>query len=173
MNHFITKAILLILIVTIFNSSCSKKSVKEIPVKAKKPVQEEIMSTLDGMFTAYEKRDIEAIMSFYSKDADMVVIGIGSDKKRIGPEELRAGFKQDFAKANTGVEICLPWTLISISESGSTAWVAVDAVYSLKTKGKINDIPFRMTSVLEKFDGKWLIVQSHSSVPINSLDENQ
>jgi len=58
------------------------------------------------------------------------------------------------------------WTLgpQSISSAGAGAWPAGDVVIRVVLRDRTLDVPHRLTTVLERRDAKWLIVQMHLSV---------
>ncbi|MFQ6025906.1 MAG: nuclear transport factor 2 family protein [Dehalococcoidia bacterium] len=67
-------------------------------MKADTTTETEVMATLNNWADSYSKRDIDALMSFLSPNADLVLYGIGADEKRIGPGELKIQVQRDWAQ---------------------------------------------------------------------------
>ena len=64
----------------------------------------EIQSVLDKFCAGYGKKDIDALLSLFDADPDVLVIGTGEDEKRTGLEEIRIQFERDFANPSSS-----PW----------------------------------------------------------------
>ena len=131
-------------------------------MKADAKTEAEVMSILNKLIEGYESRDMDSVLSCYAPDPDLVCIGTGVDEKRIGLNEVKAQLERDLAQS-AAISVEQGWS--SVSAAGSVAWVAADATIHVKASGQEISFPGRLTAVLEKRGGKWLIVQRHFSVP--------
>lgn len=122
------------------------------------------------MVEGYAKRDWNILESLFASDPDIVMYGTGKDEKRIGTTEIKAQAERDWAQSES-TALSFEWT--SVSAAGNVAWVATDATFRIKAGGQEIVLPARMTAVLEKRDGKWLIVQSHFSLPATEQAEGE
>ena len=128
------------------------------------------MSVLNGLAKSYGERDIDRVMALFAPDADVVWYGSGPDEKRIGTAEIRAQIERDWAQSDAA---SITYGHTSISSAGPVAWVAADLTFNVKVAGQEFDIDGRLTNVLEKREGEWLMVQGHFSVPSTAQDEGE
>lgn len=131
-------------------------------MKADNKTESEVRAALTTMANAYAKRDLRKFMSCFAPDADAVLYGTGADEKRVGPEEITAQVHRDWAQTETASMV---FASTSVSAAGAVAWAAIDGSFKLQAGGQNMNLPARVTIVLEKRDGKWLIVHSHFSTP--------
>jgi ketosteroid isomerase-like protein len=111
---------------------------------------------------AYKARNLKNLMECFVPDPDVVLYGTGADEKRVGPEQVRAQVERDWAQTES-IELSIAWK--SISVAGSVAWAALDGAFKIRAGGQDMTLPARVSVVLEKRDGKWLIVHAHFSTP--------
>jgi ketosteroid isomerase-like protein len=100
----------------------------------------------------------------------VVFIGTGADEKCIGLAEIKAEFERAFSHSEE-VYIKLDW--YSVSAAGPVAWVTADASIYAKVGGQETHFPIRLTTVLEQRNGRWLVVQSHDSLPAASQKDGE
>ena len=131
-------------------------------MKADSRTEGEVKTILHSFADAYRKRDRKAFFECIAPDADIVMYGTGADEKSIGPEQIHIQIERDWAQSDNAV-LLFDWT--TVSSLGLVAWVAVDGEFRFKAGGKDETIPARATFVLEKREGRWLIVQAHFSTP--------
>lgn len=127
-----------------------------------KVVEADVKKIMSRMMEACAKKDVDAIMALVAHNENVVFIGSGEDEKVVGWKEIKAGYERDFAQADS-IKITMPW--VTISSAGRVAWVSADETYDAVSGGRKIKMEGRMTAVLEKRRGKWLIVQMHFSVP--------
>lgn len=121
-----------------------------------------VQRVIDEVAEAFESRDIDKMMSLFSDDDDLVVIGTGADERKVGKAEARSLFKRDWAQSEAS-SIIYNWTVVS--SAGGVAWAAVDgSVYARVGQREIH-LPIRMSLVLKKSGARWRIVHWHVSVP--------
>jgi uncharacterized protein (TIGR02246 family) len=124
----------------------------------------EVREALKFWFDAYAKRDAEGLLSMVAPDDDVVFIGTDADEKKLGREGLLEGLQRDFAYADS-ITVELPW--ISISGSGTVAWIAADYIYHVIVEGLEVQVKGRLTLIMEKRGERWLIVHAHFSAPVD------
>lgn len=124
-----------------------------------------VKAILDQMLYAQENKDLEAFIACFSHDINIVHFGTDID-------EIWYNWSSFYEWMNRAILLksdlifTVKDTHISLNKSNDTAWYSqlLDTCY--ETKGEPRRLEgFRHTGVLEKRNNKWLIVQSHMSVP--------
>jgi len=128
----------------------------------------EVKDTLNRFSNAFGKRDMGSLMSLLAPDPDVAFFGTGADEERFGPSEIQAQFQRDWAQSES---TSIDFDQLSVSSHGEVAWVAGDATLKATASGKEMTFPGRITSVMEKRDGHWLIEQWHLSVPMAGQEQ--
>ncbi|MBN1762244.1 MAG: nuclear transport factor 2 family protein [Methanomicrobia archaeon] len=141
-------------------------------MKADKKTEAEIRAVLERMAEAYENKDVDAVMSCYAPDPDVVSIGTGKDEKYIGPEQLRRAYERDFTQSES-VAMTFDWLSVSTAAAGNVAWLASDITIHVQVSGKHLTLSGRLTGVVENRGGNWLLVQGHFSLPAAEQPEGQ
>jgi ketosteroid isomerase-like protein len=113
---------------------------------------------------AFRHKDLNAIMLPYVHDSTLFVFDVSTPREHVGWDAYRADWKSSFGliKGNP---------TFSISELFATISGDVAYTHSIQSfsgnMGNLHAMTVRVTDVLRKIKGKWLIVQEHVSVPIN------
>ncbi len=128
------------------------------------------MSVVSQFVEAFGTHDLNKSLALFVPDSDVVFIGTGGDEKCIGLAEIKTELERAFSQSEQSL-IRIDW--YSVSAAGSVAWGAADAVIKAKVSGQEISFPVRLTTVLEQRGGKWLIVQSHASVPAAGQKEGE
>jgi ketosteroid isomerase-like protein len=131
-------------------------------MRASPTTQAAIQATLEQWADAYSERDLDRALALVATDDDVVGIGTGQDEWRIGPEEFRAQIERDFSQAEA---LSVQYEPAVVSEAGSVAWVAGRATVQARVDGQDLSLAGRFTVVLERRAGRWLLMQTHFSVP--------
>ena len=157
MKNFIILVVATILIV----SGCTPK----VDIEAEKAV---VRVVLDDLEKALETNDLELLSKLYSHSPDNIFIGTDMAERWVGYDSFIEAQKQFFVSVEKGSEITSHDVVLAINKSGDVAWVS----YLMDWKGKSSGEAFafegmRITIVIEKQDGKWVIVHSHGSVPVS------
>jgi ketosteroid isomerase-like protein len=139
-------------------------------MKADAETEAEVKSVLDRFAKDYENRDIDDLLSLFAPDSDVVMFGTGADEKRVGLVEIRKQAERDWSRSDA---TAIKFGQTSISAAGSVAWLATDATFMVRFDGQEYNLDGRATGVLEKRDGKWLLVQGHFSVPSGGQSEGE
>ena len=140
-------------------SSC----VQQVDFDAEK---EQVNAVLDICNKGWETQDIAAISNVYAQDSDMIAFGTDLAERFVGWEDLEKSIKEMFAAFND-VTYEISNRTIKIGKSGDVAWFTeIQDIKLIMNEEKIELKNGRNTGVLEKRDGKWVIVQSHFSLPV-------
>src|SRR5207248_6976158 len=105
-------------------------------------------------------RGIDGAIALFADDPDVFLLGSGVDEARAGHGAIREQIERDLTQSDA-----LSWILSpqSISAAGSVAWTSGDVVVRVTMGGQTLDIPHRLTTVLERRGGEWLVQQMHLS----------
>jgi ketosteroid isomerase-like protein len=139
-------------------------------MKADTKTENEVLAVLNKMSEAYARRDIDGIRAVVAPDPDVVMFGTGADEKRVGRAEIQAQAERDWSQTEaTSFQLGEH----AVSAAGMVAWAAADITFNVKAAGQELALPGRMTSVLEKRENHWLIVQAHFSFPAAEQAEGE
>ena len=139
-------------------------------MKADARTEAEVIAVLNQVKEAFNKRDLNSIPTLFAPDPDVVFYGTGADEKGIGQAGIKAEWERAFTQSEAS-SIELGW--YSVSAAGSVAWIASDCVTRAKVGGQELSFPIRFTTVLEKRNSRWLVVQSHASMPAAGQKEGE
>ncbi|MBI4965868.1 MAG: nuclear transport factor 2 family protein [Desulfomonile tiedjei] len=131
--------------------------------KADPQIEKEVKEYLDLSAKAYESKDVAGTMALIAPDAEVVFIDGDSEKPVVGQAAIKAAYEQEFGQIK-GASIKYTSTLVGAK--GDVAWFAAQCAVSVDTGEEKVTLPAHWTGVLEKRDGKWLLVQSHLSFPM-------
>ena len=131
-------------------------------------IKKEVTDVLLRLIKAEESADISAFSECFAHDNTLV--HIGTDRDEIWYNWVSF---YEFAKAqipkHKGETINHKETVVHHNPRGDVAWYSQLLDRCPETKGDNVSIEgFRHTGVMEKRDGKWVIVQSHLSFPYNT-----
>ncbi len=121
-----------------------------------------VNSTLDKVAEAFEERDLDKIMSLFSPDEDIIVIGTGADERKVGKNEVRSLFKRDWSQSEAS---SIVYTSKAIFFEGKIAWAIAETAFYARIGSREIHLPTRLTIIMKKMDKKWLIVHWHASLP--------
>jgi ketosteroid isomerase-like protein len=131
-------------------------------VKADKETQTQVTLTLKAMFDAYSKRDLNGFLSFWAPDPDVFMLGSGADEKSVGIQEFVKSLKRDWGQSDAA---SIEHKDIAVSMAGSVSWFTTDIIIHGKINTEKFTLPCRLTGVMEKRNGNWLLMQMHFSIP--------
>jgi ketosteroid isomerase-like protein len=131
-------------------------------MKASPQTQEGVQATLQQWKDAYSQRDLDGALAVIAPDEDVVGIGTGPDEWRVGPEQFKTQIERDFAHSEA---LSVEYEPLVVSEAGPVAWVAGRATVQAWVDGQDLTLTGRFTAVLEHRGGRWLLVQTHFSLP--------
>lgn len=131
--------------------------------KADPQIEKEVKEFLDRHAKAYESKDLAAVMALIAPDEDVVFVDGDSEKPVIGPAAIKAAYEREFSQIKSAT---LKYTSTWIGGKGDTAWFSAQCAVTVDTGEEKIALPAHWSGVLEKRDGKWLLVQSHLSFPM-------
>lgn len=156
------KFIILLFSAFIFLPGCQQKECFDLEKEKK-----EVALVLEKYVIANEDQKIELAEEIWADDEGIVAFGTGSDEKLVGWKAIRKTIQKQF-DTFTDTYISVSDQKININNTGNTAWFSEIVNYNfIRDSIPMSYEGIRYTGVLEKRDGKWVIVQSHMSIPAN------
>lgn len=143
--------------------SCTVKTEKStVDLKAEKG---KVEAVLEQYVVANMEQDFNLIASIWEEDEAIVMIGTDSDERLVGWNTIERAVKNQFTVfQNTFISVSDQ--MIRLNETGNTAWFAESLKYNFIYNDEARSFDnIRFTGVLEKLNGKWLLVQGHISIP--------
>ena len=124
-----------------------------------------VKEVIDRFYHLYETQDMELFNNLIADDDSMVNFGTDAVEYWVGRTPLKESFQKQWA-AFEEPQVSLRDLVVKISESGTVAWYSLFIDFRVKFKGEITEWKgARSTGVVEKRNGKWVIVQFHNSMP--------
>ena len=153
-------SVLIPLIALLLLSACTP----ELDLAAEKA---KVKIVVDQLEEAFESEDIDLYGSIIAKDPDMVNLGTDVGERIVGWETLMEQYRQQNASYEN-TELTVSDQVIKLNATGNTAWFSEIVDWEVDSQGEHFSVKgSRLTGVLEKRDGKWLVVQMHTSVPVS------
>jgi ketosteroid isomerase-like protein len=139
-------------------------------LKADKKTHDEVALTLQAFFEAYAKRDLNGVLAFWAPDPDVTMIGSGADEKTVGINQFPKIVIRDWSQSDKATS---SFKQIAVSAAGSVAWFTTDITFKVQSGLDKFEFSGRLTGVMEKRSGNWLLAQMHFSVPNVSQAQGQ
>lgn len=131
-------------------------------VQADAKTDQEVKDFLNQYEAAYEKKDLGALMKLISPGAEVVFFEADETGRYVGPEQIKAAYDNSLKQIKS-IKGEYKWT--SVGSKGDIAWFATEVSFNVDSgEDKFKQLG-RWTGVLQKKDGKWLLIQSHFSFP--------
>ena len=153
-----------------FTFGCQKQA-EEVAVEPEPAVdieaeKAEVKALIDDFVLGWETDDSELFSKIFAHDDDMTMFGTDAAEHFVGWEPIKESIQKQF-DASENIQVATRELSIKVHKSGEVAWVS----YLMDLKGESMGEPFsiegmRITVVMEKRNGNWLIVQVHASVPV-------
>ena len=125
----------------------------------------EASALLDKYIRAFQARDLALAAEVYAHDGDLIVYGSSPSDRRSGWGQTEEYLRNYFASVES-IEVVLKERTIKVHASGDVAWFAQVLTWREVERGKTYTMDgLRISGVLEKRNGAWLIVQLHASGP--------
>lgn len=160
MRHWNPILILFVLILFVLILSLGASLGMAGPVRSEGETPEEVLRAL---VRANAEKDLVTMARLMAHDADQVSYSIGG-RKYVGWAEFAEEMKQEF---DSVVRLEIPITHLRVWTRGETAWFAMELDYIryVGTGGaqQRTVLPLRETGVLERRDGRWVLVAWHES----------
>lgn len=114
----------------------------------------------------FRAKNVNAIMSLYVQGNSLFVFDLNPPREHVGSANYRNDWQQTFAYIRGTPSFTV--TNLSVTIGGDVAYThSIQKVRAAATKGPPFNADVRVTDVLRKINGKWLIVQEHVSVPVD------
>jgi uncharacterized protein (TIGR02246 family) len=124
-----------------------------------------VNALLDRYILAFQTRSLALASEVYAHDGDLIVYGSNPADRRLGWSQTE-DYLRDYFAAVDSIEITLKERNIKVHESGDVAWFAQVLTWKETEQGKTYSMDgLRITGVLEKREGGWVIMQLHASGP--------
>ena len=128
----------------------------------------QVQSVLDQWNQVFETENLELFSRVMAHDPDMVTFGTDAAERWVGWEALNESVQKQFESfENLGISV--NDQVIKISELGNVAWFSEVMDWDLLHLAQDEPVSMkgaRITGVLEKREGSWVVVQFHASVPV-------
>jgi uncharacterized protein (TIGR02246 family) len=142
---------------------CQQEAVVQVDLEKEESAAN---ATVNHLWQSWETGDINLISEVMAHDPDIVIFGTDAAERWVGYDEIRTAMEQQFA-AMENVQTSVHDQVFTIHHSGDVAWCSSIIDVTGVSMGEDFAIAgLRFTAVLEKRDGKWVIVQAHFSVPV-------
>jgi ketosteroid isomerase-like protein len=142
--------------------------------KGKQPDEKAVISKVihDSILWALTK-DVAMQQDTMAHDEDLLIIWTGSTHITSGWKEHEKSFETWMDPRFKAVRTEVRDLAIHVSRSGDVAWYSatLDDVVSWDGKAGRFGEGLRWTGVLEKRDGRWVIVQMHASLGVDTVRE--
>jgi len=149
----------------------SSSALAQTKAKAPKPSpgQDKDKAQIEALYQQYIKafnaRDVNTIMSLYSPK-DLFVFDVVPPREYPSWDAYKKDFEELFAAFPGPVQNNM--SELSISAAGSLAYAHnIQSCNFTGKDGSKADLVVRVSDVLRKTNGKWLIVHEHVSVPVD------
>jgi ketosteroid isomerase-like protein len=130
-------------------------------VKPDAPTETQLIDVLEHFCSGFADRDVEAVMHVFVPDPGVIVVTSEESLLR-GPVELRR-FLDRYVDGPTTYS--WEWDRHDVSIAGSVAWLLAEGTETAANEDRLEKHPYRMTMVLERREGRWLLIQVHGSSP--------
>jgi hypothetical protein len=141
--------------------SCSDCEKVELEAERKS-----VIDVLDSFITAHETRDLQLLLSCFSDESNILILGTDKNELWVDKTALEQTQKRAYETFDE-VQLSVRDKVINISPYGKSAWFYMRVDWFVSAQGetyKLNDI--RTTGVLKNEGKNWRIVQLHTSLPV-------
>lgn len=133
-------------------------------MRASKETEQQVVAALEGWAAAYGDKDADAYAAAFGDGDDVLLLGTGSDEVVVGRDKIAELLRRDFEEAES---VLVNLGGLQVSSNGDVAWaVTHDAAVEATIGGQHLTMPLRITTVLRRTDGHWLIQHAHVSAPL-------
>ncbi len=130
--------------------------------------QSQIQSLYQRFATAFRNRDLNGIMSVYIHDNSLFVFDVTPPRQHVGWNDYRDDWRGTFAAMKQPVRFTIHD--LHVISSGDVAYShSAQEISAPSAKSGTMHFIVRVTDVLRRINGKWLIVQEHVSVPVDIM----
>jgi uncharacterized protein (TIGR02246 family) len=142
-------------------NSCSQKQTANTDAERTK-----VKSVVDNFKNIWETEDMNLVSKIIAHDSDIVIYGTDANENFVGWEAVKGYFSHMFPVIEK-TKLRVRNQIIKVAADGNAAWFSETLDWDLMFGGQPAQLPnTRLTGVLEKRDGNWVIVQIHNSIPV-------
>ncbi|MGB5288362.1 MAG: nuclear transport factor 2 family protein [Ignavibacteriaceae bacterium] len=125
-----------------------------------------VMQVLDNFVKAHEEKNLDLLLSCFSDKPDIVIIGTDEDELWVDKVSMGNAQKKAY-ETFSEIKLSVRDKILKMCETGHQAWFYIKVNWYVESEGKQFTFDgIRTTGVLEAEDGKWQIVQLHTSMPV-------
>jgi hypothetical protein len=135
---------------------------------ADEQITSDVKEVLTRFGEVFSRRDMGSLIALLAPDPDVTFLGTDADEERVGLSEIKKQVQRDWAHSESA---SIHWGPFSVSAQGTVAWVAAHVTLQAKASSREMTFPGRITAVMDKRDGQWLIDQCHMSFPMAEQEE--
>jgi hypothetical protein len=99
-------------------------------------------------------------MSMIAPDASTVFVDSDPQGRHVGPDAIKNAYQAEFGQTQS---VVLEYTWLSAGSKGDLAWFATELTAKVDLGKEKFQVPGRWTGVLQKREGKWMMIMSHFS----------
>jgi ketosteroid isomerase-like protein len=130
-------------------------------MKADAETEAAALEILESFCSAFAHRDVEAVMSLFAEDPDIVVVT--SEESLLRGHDEVSSFLIGYAEGSTTYS--WEWERIEVSSVGPVAWLLAEGTERAVGEEAEERHPYRMTMVCALRDDRCLLMQVHGSSP--------
>ena len=141
-------------------NNCAQKQTIDIDAE-----KEKVKLVVDDFKIFWETKDMSLLSKIMANDTDMVNYGTDASEIFVGFKAFKDAITPMLSSVD-GIKIDVKNQTINVDADGNTAWFSEVWDWDISLGGQtMQQHNLRLTGVLEKRDGNWVIVQFHNSVP--------
>ncbi len=156
-----------IVFVTLIIATCAAIGLSRAATAASDD-QAQINALYQQFTTAFRHKNVDGIMAGYESGPNLFVFDVGTPREHVGSDSYRADWINLFSGFKGSSIPSFGISELAVTTYGDIAYShSIQHFSATTTKGRRVALAVRVTDVLQKINGKWLIVQEHVSVPID------
>jgi ketosteroid isomerase-like protein len=137
---------------------------QELNTASEDPVHDELRALRDGMFDAFQKKDIERMLTYLHKDVVVTYQNAEVSRRHAGVRDFHRRMNEGENRAVKSLESVFKVDELSIiyGDDTAVAFGSMEDEFEL-TSGMDFSLKSRWTATLVKEDGRWLVAALHAS----------
>ena len=131
-------------------------------MRADGDTERDVLAAFDAFFDRFCERDLDGALATFAPEPDVHVIGSELGQVWAGLDQMRSGW----ARLMTGPRrYGSRWSERSVWAAGDIAWFAANGDELVEEASDLRTLPYVMSGVAHRRDGRWLLVFLHGSEP--------